>query len=269
MTKNFSPAQLSSYEQEGFLFPFRVLAIDEVLRFRAALEELEDYLARTNQSLPLWQPHLHFRWAYELATHPAVLDLIETITGPNILVHTSSIFRKEPHDAASIPWHQDGYYWQLNAPRLVSAWIALSDSTVENGCMWVIPRTHHRRLPHRSVKHRENMLASGLSLAQNPDESGAVAVVLKAGEMSLHHLNLVHGSKRNRTEQRRIGFAVRYVSPEVSQRLQHHSVLLARGRDDFHNYELLSEPPTDNIEEGVARLAGLVRRIRESRLGEA
>lgn len=266
MTKNLSQAQVSEYEEEGFLFPFSVLTADEVSRFRSALESLEEHLASRHQDLPLWQTHLHFRWAYNLATHPAVLDIIESIIGPNILVHTSSIFRKEPCDGASIPWHQDGHYWHLDAPRLVTAWIALSDSNAENGCMRVIPRTHHQRLAHTSMRDKENMLASGLRLAGSIDEASAVDINLKAGQMSLHHLNMVHGSQSNGTNKRRIGFAVRYVSTEVKQALPHHRVVLARGRDDFHHYELLEAPPTDKLEEGVASLDRLVRWIREMRL---
>lgn len=265
MTKKLSKAQVSKYEEEGFLFPLKALMTDEVLRFCAALDDLEAHLARRRQSLPLWQTHLHFHWAYKLATHPAVLDIVETITGPNILVHTSSIFRKEPLDAASVPWHQDGHYWQMSSSRLVTVWIALSDSNEENGCLRVIPRTHHKRLPHRSVKDKESMLESGLRLADSPDETSAVSINLKAGEMSLHHLNLVHGSQPNRTNQRRIGFAVRYISPEVNQKLPHHKVVLARGQDHFHNYELLEEPPTDKTEDGIKSLDRLVCWIRKMR----
>jgi non-heme Fe2+,alpha-ketoglutarate-dependent halogenase len=268
MTKNLSPQQKKRYEDEGILFPIPALKADEVLRFRSELERLERALAGHNQSVPLWQPHIHFRWAYELATHPALLDIVETITGPNILVHTSSIFCKEPHDARSIHWHQDGHYWSLNSPRLVTAWVALTESSAQNGCMRVIPLTHQQRLPHRSVKDEGNMLASGLSLAQRPDETIAVNITLRAGEISLHHLNIIHGSRPNRSAKRRIGVAVRYVPTEVSQKLKHHAVVLARGRDDFHNYELLREPPSNDIEAGIESLVKLDGWIRQMRLGE-
>jgi hypothetical protein len=98
------------------------------------------------------------------------------------------------------------------------------------------------------------MLASGLRLEIEPDESTVVNVVLSPGGISLHHVNLVHGSGQNRTDKPRIGFAVRYVSPDVSQDLEHHRVVLARGRDDYHNYQLLDAPPPSNIEDGIEGL---------------
>src|SRR5262245_19703065 len=251
MGRILSPDHSSQYRSSGFLFPFQALSSEEVCGFRVALEDLEARLKAREKPLPLWQCHLHFRWAYDLAIHPRILDIVQEIIGPNILVHTSSVFRKDAGDSASIPWHQDGHYWRISPPKLVSAWIALTESTIGNGCMQVIPGSHHERLPHSSVRRGGNMLASGLTLEQNPDESTAVNVVLAPGEISLHHLNLVHGSKQNNTAESRVGFAVRYAAPEVKQELAHHAVVLARGKDACHNYDLLSEPPGDDIESGI------------------
>jgi len=266
MVSRLSPAQVSQYRQSGFLFPFEVLSPEEVRRFRSGLEDLEARLNARGEPLPLWQCHLHFRWAYELATKPRILDIVERIIGPNVLVHTSSVFRKNPDDGAGIPWHQDGHYWRISPPKLVTAWIALTESTIENGCVQVIPGSHHERLPHSSVRQRGNMLASGLTLERPPDESSAVSVILAPGQISLHHLNLVHGSKPNRTGRSRIGFAVRYAAPEVRQELPHHAVALARGKDDCHTYQLLGQAPDGDIERGIESLAGLVTWIRQQRL---
>jgi len=266
MASPLSPAQVSQYRQSGFLFPFEVLSPEEVRRFRSGLEDLEARLDARGEPLALWQCHLHFRWAYELATHSSILDIVERIIGPNVLVHTSSVFRKNPGDGAGIPWHQDGHYWRIRPPKLVTAWIALTESTIENGCVQVIPGSHHERLPHSSVRQSGNMLASGLTLARPPDESSAVSVILAPGQISLHHLNLVHGSKPNRTGQSRIGFSVRYAAPEVRQELPHHAVALARGKDDCHNYQLLGQVPDGDIEHGIESLAGLVAWIRQQRL---
>src|SRR5215469_15264257 len=185
VTGPISHVQVSQYERNGFLFPFQALSTGEVLEFRSALEDLETRLNASGNPLPLWQCHLHFPWAYDLATHPRILDIVEEIVGPNILVHTSSVFRKNPGDSASIPWHQDGHYWRMSPPTLVSAWIALTESTIDNGCMQVIPGSHHERLPHSSIRRSGNMLASGLTLEQPPDESRSVNVVLAPGEISL------------------------------------------------------------------------------------
>jgi non-haem Fe2+, alpha-ketoglutarate-dependent halogenase len=255
--EGLATAQVRRYEAEGYLSPLPVLSADEVAGYHAALMELEDFAAGLPRPTRSIQPHLFFRWAYELATHPRVLDAVEEIIGADILVHTTSIFCKRPREKSFVSWHQDGFYWRLSAPKLVSAWIALTESTVENGCLRVIPRTQQRVLPHTQRRHEQNMLTSGLTVEAELDEAAAVDIVLRPGEMSLHHVNLVHGSSPNSSDTWRIGFAVRYVSPDVSQELPHHQVVLARGRDDFHHYELFEGTPDSSPAEGLASQAGL------------
>lgn len=245
---------LLRYSEQGFIFPFQIFSSIEVAVYRRLLDDLVTRLENEHDKLPLRQPHLHFRWAYDLATDPRILDIAEDVIGPNIIVHTTSIFRKNANDGAWVPWHQDGHYWGLSIPRLVSAWIALSESNVENGCVRVIPGSHDSRLPHKTIRTGDSMLASGLRLDTEPDESTVVNVVLSPGAISLHHVNLVHGSGQNRTNNPRIGFAVRYVAPEVSQDLEHHRVVLARGKDDYHNYFLLDAPPPSDIEDSIESL---------------
>jgi ectoine hydroxylase-related dioxygenase (phytanoyl-CoA dioxygenase family) len=265
MSSVLSREQVSQYRRDGFLFPLPALSKDEAREARRQLEALETRLGGALRRSSVIQPHLHFRWAYELVKHERVLEAVESIIGPDILVHTTSIFSKSPRDAAYVAWHQDGHYWRLGAPHLVSAWIALSDSRPDNGCMRVIPGTHSRRLPHNEHKHSDNMLATGLTLGVEVDEPQAVDVTLKVGEMSLHHVNAVHGSSPNRSGTRRIGFAIRYVSPEVSQRLEHHAVVLVRGCDHYHNYTLLDEPPSEDIEVGLAAQVEFTRWLKRVR----
>lgn len=252
MTRTLSHEQVQQYERDGILFPAPALSLAEVSKFRAAFERLEAHLGGRPQHRQLIQPHLCYRWAYDLATHTAILNVIEEIIGPNILVHSTSLFPKYPHEADYILWHQDAYYWGLSAPRLVSAWVALTDSTVDNGCMRVMPGTHKQKvLPHaKSSRHKKTRLS--LEVAVEVDESRAQDILLKAGDMSLHHPYIIHGSNPNQTDEMRIGFAIRFVATEIKQSLAHHAVVLARGRDDYRHYELLQEPPTDRIEAGVA-----------------
>jgi non-haem Fe2+, alpha-ketoglutarate-dependent halogenase len=261
MTRTLSDEQVRQYERQGILFPAPALSFDEVSRFRAAFELLETHLGGRPQHRQLIQPHLCYRWAYDLATHPAILNVIEEIIGPNILVHSTSLFPKYPGELDHILWHQDAYYWGLSSPGLVSAWVALTDSNVENGCMRVVPGTHKQEvLPHAQSSGQTKTRLS-LEVAVEVDESRAVDVILKAGEISLHHPYIIHGSKPNQSAEKRLGFAIRYVATEVRQTLAHHAVILARGRDDYHHFELLQEPPTDNIEAGVAAQAGIARWI--------
>jgi hypothetical protein len=252
MTTAASPRQVEQYERDGILFPLPVLLPVEVSQFRAAFEELEAHLGGRPQHRQLIQLHLCYRWAYDLATHPAILDVVEEIIGPDILVHSTSVFPKYPHATDSILWHQDGYYWGLNTPRLISAWVALTNSSVENGCMRAVAGTHTKDvLPHVHSSGNKNTRLS-LEVAVEVDEGAALDVILAPGEMSLHHPYLIHGSNPNQTDEKRLGFAIRFAAAEVKQSLPHHAVVLARGRYDENHFELLAEPPSDDIERGIA-----------------
>jgi hypothetical protein len=267
MSSTLSPEQVAQYEREGFFFPVPVLTPAEAATFRVAFENLEARLGGRPAHRQLVQPHLCYRWAYDLAVHPRVLDAVEAIVGPNILVHSSSIFPKYPGDLERICWHQDAYYWGLNQPRLTSAWIALSDSTVENGCMRAVPGTHLRGVAphHQTATAGDNRIT--LEVSVEVDEARGVDVALRETEMSLHHPYLIHSSNANRSTTKRLGFAVRYVAPEVRQRLPHHAVVLARGLDDFRHFAPLAEPPADDLEAGIAAQSELARRAEKIRLG--
>jgi non-haem Fe2+, alpha-ketoglutarate-dependent halogenase len=193
--------------------------------------------------------------------------VVTELLGPDVLVHSASIFSKHTGDGLYVAWHQDGHYWRLSEPRLVSAWIALSASTPESGCMRVVRGTHRDHLAHREQPGSGNMLASGLRVDADVDPDKVVDICLEPGQMSLHHERIVHGSELNRAADKRIGFAVRYVATDVSQALAHHAVILARGRDEHGHYEHLPEPPGTDLGESLARQAAFADAIRRRRLG--
>jgi non-heme Fe2+,alpha-ketoglutarate-dependent halogenase len=265
-----SPSDVQQYEAEGYLSPLAILLPDEVARYRAEEEKLQRAVAASSTPRLSAHLHLHFRWAYDLVTDPRILDVVEAILGPNILVHSSTMFGKRPGDEQYVSWHQDGYYINLNTPAFVSAWVALSESDVENGCLRVIPGSHHQgRLPHgETSKSEKNMLLTGQEVAVEIDEDSAVDLVLRPGEASLHHVDLLHGSNANRSGRPRIGFAIRYVAPHVKQALKHHPVLLARGRDEYHHYTVQERVPGGSLEEGIASMQRLAVWIDETRRSE-
>jgi hypothetical protein len=248
-------AQLDEYARDGVLHPLPALSAGEVARFRGGAEELADRFEGEKAAI-FGQAHLFHRWAYDLALHPRVLDTVAKIVGDDILVHSTSLFFKRPKTADFVSWHQDGYYWKLDEPRLVSAWIALTDSAPDNGCLRVVPGSHARRMEHRAAPMRaHDLLASGLEIAVNVDDVEAQQIVLAPGEMSLHHVLIVHGSNANSSARPRIGFAIRYVAPEVSQERAHHEVLLARGRDRYGHYRVLEGPPAEDGDPFVRQAA--------------
>ena len=162
-----------------------------------------------------------------------MLDAVEQVIGPNILVWGSSFFIKEPQNPSFVSWHQDSTYWGLEPADIVTAWVALSESIHENGAMRVIPGSHKLdQAPHRDTFAADNLLSRGQEIMVEVDESKAVELRLQPGEMSLHHVRLIHGSEPNPSTKRRIGFAIRYVPTYVRQAAGlRDSATLVRGVD--------------------------------------
>jgi non-haem Fe2+, alpha-ketoglutarate-dependent halogenase len=254
MGKTLNQDQLEAYQQHGVLFPLPVLSDSEAAVFRAKLEELESQYggrlpARINR-----KPHLLLTSLNKLIRDAHILDAVEDVLGPNILCWGSGFFIKNANDPARVTWHQDSTYWGLSKPDVVTAWVAFTDSTIENGCMRVVPGTHTlQQLPHRDTFAPDNLLSRGQEIAVNIDESKAVDVVLSAGQMSLHHVLLVHGSEPNSSARRRIGFAIRYVPTYVKQLANvRDSATLVRGIDAYSHFLLEPVPRSDFHPDAVA-----------------
>ena len=203
----------------------------------------------------LAETHFFLKWVYRIVSHPRVLDAVESVLGPNILVWNSHWFPKFPRDRAYVSWHQDATYWGLSPANVTTAWIALSASTPENGCLCVLPESHRPPLlPQRETYAPDNMLSRGQKIAVAVDEAQAVDLPLRPGEFSLHHIGVVHGSGPNRSAVDRIGLAVRYISPDVVQSgSERELVLLVRGQDEYGNFEL-ADPPQEDMAYGESRV---------------
>jgi hypothetical protein len=146
----------------------------------------------------------------ECATHPDILDMVEQVLGPDLILWGSQVFSKPAGDGMAIPWHQDGQYWPLRPLRNVTVWVAIDPATVDNGCMRVIPGSHRQGLlPHDRTDDPELVLNQALS--QGVDEALAYDVELAPGQVSLHDVMLIHGSNANRSGRRRCGYAIRYM----------------------------------------------------------
>ncbi len=254
MSKLLTVAQIEQYHRDGIVFPVPVLSPGETAHFRAAFEEVAARLGGRPVAQALGHTQSYFRWAYDLATHPRILDAVEDVLGPNLLVWTVSIFPKYPRDPGYISWHQDGTYWGLDSTRVVTAWVALTDSTRDNGCMRVVPGSHRQPiLPHRDTYAADNRLSRGQEIEVEVAEQDAVDVVLRAGEMSLHHVNIIHGSNSNPSDGSRIGFAPRFMTPETRQiDGEPLTAVLARGRDSHGHFQLLPGPPALGFDEALA-----------------
>lgn len=228
------------------------------------------YIDRFEGSLPrerIWltiDTHLALPWVCELALHPVVLDAVERVLGPDVLVWNTHWFPKFPADRSYVSWHQDATYWGLHPPLVTTAWIALSPSTLANGCLQVLPGSHLGELmPQNETFAPDNMLSRGQEIAVEIDPAQTVSLELEPGEFSLHHIGMAHGSGPNTSDTSRIGLAVRYVAPQVEQAgPQRDLAVLARGEDRYSHFDLV-EPPTREwgLDEDSLQRQSLQRKI--------
>lgn len=238
--------QRSFYEAEGYVAPLRAIPRAQADGLRTQLEAFE----RDRPELaPLLRnkTHLVFTWLDALIRAPGILDAVESLLGPDILCWGSGFFIKNPGDGSFVSWHQDSTYWGLEPPDIVTAWVAISESVPANGAMRVIPRTHlQEQLAHRDTFAAGNLLSRGQEIAVDVNEDEAISLALAPGEMSLHHVRLVHGSEPNPSDRRRIGFAIRYLPTRVRQVAgTTDSATLVRGHDRFGHFRLETPPRAD------------------------
>jgi ectoine hydroxylase-related dioxygenase (phytanoyl-CoA dioxygenase family) len=265
--------QRGDFERDGYICPVPVLTPAETAGFRACYD---DFAARHRdrlQALPpnqRWQvnsdTHFAFEWVDRLTRHPALLDAVERVIGPDILAWNSVWFVKMPGDPTYISWHQDGAYWGLEPMEVLTAWVALGPATRANGCMRVLPGSHRGpALKQRDTFAPDNALSRGQEIEVAVGEAQAVDLALEPGQMSMHHLWIVHGSDPNRSAVPRVGLAIRYVASQVRQRDGSRPLaMLVRG-EDRHGHFTLAERPTRNDGRAGEGVHGQVlQRVREA-----
>jgi non-haem Fe2+, alpha-ketoglutarate-dependent halogenase len=261
--KRLTAGQVEAFNRNGYHFPLRVMTSEEAAGYRRKLEEFEAAHGLIMQTPFRNKPHMVLKWANDLIRHPRILDAIEDILGPDLLVWGSSFFIKEPHDPAYVSWHQDSTYWGLSHPDIVTAWVAFSVSDVPNGAMRVVPGSHLKdQLPHNDTFAKDNLLTRGQEVQVEVDERSVVDLTLQPGEASLHHVRMVHGSEPNRADYRRIGYAIRYVPTYVRQTAGPRDyATLVRGADRYHHFDY---EPTPRVDLGAEECANHKRITEEA-----
>jgi non-heme Fe2+,alpha-ketoglutarate-dependent halogenase len=265
MPKLLSEQQVTQYREDGYVAPVPIMSADEALSYRRRFEAYETaqggwYELSKGQKLYLLQT-----WAAELVSHPKILDAVEDVLGPDILAWGCSLFVKDAHDPGFVSWHQDATYWGLSKPDVLTAWVALSPATVEAGCMKVVPGSHKwNQIAHRDTLDKNNLLTRGQELAVEVNEDDAAYMPLNPGEVSLHHVLIAHASTPNTTDDRRIGFAIRYIRPDVSQvNADKDCAWLVRGQDNHGNFIHETPPDADMDEAALAEYARIMK-LRQS-----
>jgi len=257
MPKMLSEQAVQAYRRDGILFPLRAMPAEEAAVLRDRHQAQADLIkGRINQ-----KPHLLFPWIEQIVRHPRILDAVEDVLGPNLLCWSAGFFAKPAGDPGYVSWHQDGTYWGLSSPDVVTAWVALSPSTPESGNMRVIPGTHSKQVAHEDKFHPDNLLSRGQELAVEVDEAKAVDVTLQPGEFSLHHVLIFHGSEPNRSTEPRIGLAIRYIPTHVRQTAgERESALLVRGVDEYHHFDAETPPESEMHPDAVRRHGEIIDR---------
>lgn len=243
--------QVQEYGREGFLSGIPLMRHDQIQYYRDCFDALEAREGRDKSQVELVDRHFEEPFIWEIATHSGLLDCVEAIIGPNILMLSTHFFCKYGQQEKFVAWHQDLRYWGIDPPVEVAAWYAVDDSDRENGCMRVIPRLHRDNLLlHGKSEQQGNLLSINQEIDISPsEEEKAVDCTLKAGEMSLHDGLLVHGSPPNRSDRRRCGLTVRFIPTQVKPMAsgpegtgRRWRPILVRGTDSEQNFQLQSPP---------------------------
>lgn len=248
--KRLDQAQVDSYWENGFLFPVKVFDAGITAQARAELEAMEAEWLTADLPQPLntykrINANVVMPFVVDLARDPAILDSVEAILGADILIYSAEFFIKEPQTPQIVSMHQDLTYWGLGEiDGMVTAWVALSPATPESGCMEFVAKSHKNPiLPHEDTFDANNLLSRGQEIAVDiaPDEK--TAICLAPGEMSLHHGLTIHGSGPNQSQDRRIGLVIRYIRPDMEQKVGARDfVMAARGEDRFGHFTHVPRP---------------------------
>ncbi len=244
-----------AFERDGFVHGIRVHDAAGAEAVRREFDALEAREGRERAQIGLVDRHMDERFVWDLATHPAVLDAVEAVMGPDILLLATHFFCKYATAAEAsagperfVAWHQDVTYWGLEPPFALTAWYALDDSDEENGAMRVIPGTHHGLREHGKAQREGNLLSINQEIPVTlEEEARARDLCLLAGEISLHHGMLVHGSNPNRSGRRRCGLTVRFIPPSVRTVAENSmkrpwQAILVRGRDEYGHFSPIELP---------------------------
>ncbi|KLN59343.1 hypothetical protein WH96_17730 [Kiloniella spongiae] len=250
MGKHLTLEQIITYQEQGYLLPLDLFSLTEALDYRKEIENIEAQYKDGVGEYPLNQffrinGQIVIPLLAQIAQTPKLLDAVEDILGPDLLIWSCELFIKEAGTDKTVSWHQDLTYWGMGeTDDEITAWIAFSDVSKEAGCMRFIPGSHKQRIvPHYDTFNEDNLLSRGQEIAVDVNEDDAVYDELKPGQMSLHHGRLFHASGPNKSSDRRIGMAIRFVTPGIEHSSENKDFgMLVRGTDKQGNWINVAPP---------------------------
>ena len=233
-----SSNQLKQYRDEGFVFPINIFSKEKAKEIRNEIELIEKEMPEELEKSGRYNAHLISPLLDEVTHNTKILDAVESLIGKDILVCGTTLFIKNPNEKGFVSYHQDAKYIGLEPHNWVTAWVAITDSNEHNGCMRMWSGSHKDNFKEHDQKFNEgNLLTRGQTVKNVPADE-TTPLILTAGQMSLHHPTVVHGSDLNKSDDRRIGFVIQsYIGTNVKQVKGRNSVQLARGKDNYNFHE--------------------------------
>ena len=251
MPLHLTTQQVSQFREQGFLSPIDIMSESDARALAKELQETESRYPGILEGRNRNNAHLAFSFMDRIAFHETILDVVEDVLGPDFLLWGTVLFIKEPDSPHYVSWHQDATYMGLEPHDGVTPWLALSPSNDVSGCMRMIPGSHKWSIQdHSDTFAEENILTRGQSI-EDVNEDSAVDLVLKPGQLSIHHPRTIHSSRPNRSNYRRIGVALQqYMRPDVRQVIGQGLAMHGRGADRFGHHRYLKRPTGDLSDEG-------------------
>ena len=245
--------QLKQYNEDGYIAPIDILSLEKIKKIREEIEYIEKKWP--DELIGLGRNNAHYISPIldQVCHNSKILDTVESVIGKDILVGGTTLFIKNPDNKGFVSWHQDAKYIGFEPHNWVTAWLAITDANEENGCMRMWPGTHKEKIrKHKDTFNESNLLTRGQTVPNIPLEK-TVPNELKAGQLSLHHPMIVHGSGVNKSNSRRIGFVIQsYIGTNVDQVIGKVYVQQARGTDIFKYHEHTKRPVSLMSKKGVA-----------------
>ena len=257
--------QISDYWENGYSFPYTAFSEEQAQKyFNKFLELEEEFGAYHVRNEINFKTHTILEWCQEIVQTPKVLDYVESLIGPNIICWSSTFFIKSPNRQEFTSFHQDDRYFRPSeSDKTVSIWLGLNNSNIDTGCMQYVPGVQEE-LPHAHIKHKNNLLPRGQTV-QDVDEATIVNAELRPGQFSIHDLRTLHGSGINKTDQYRIGYVIRYGTPDLKIGMfGKPSALLCRGEMTCPEYwDKDPEPQVPYDPVGLKKVAEVMQDFRK------
>jgi non-heme Fe2+,alpha-ketoglutarate-dependent halogenase len=245
MAGSLTQAQVEHFRREGYAFPFDAIPAAEAASYVAKLDSYDAILGEEAQKQLKIKAHVAAPWIVALARNKNILDAVESVIGPDILLFGTSMFSKKARDVRFVSWHQDAAYYGLDPQQEVTCWVGLTDADTENGCMRVMPGSHlGADAVHDETYDPQNMLGRGQTI-RGIDDSKAVYMPVKAGQFSMHHERTIHGSMPNPSDRRRVGISFFYMPAHVRSTIGRRTATLVRGTDKYGHWDPEPMPKTD------------------------